>query len=298
VRGLKLDGPVALRPIVKERVWGVERLPKWYPQPEPGRPVGEAWLTAAECEAETGETLGELARGNPAAFGADTNGFPLLIKMLFPREKLSVQVHPNDAEAQAVGHPRGKTECWYIVQAEPGATVAVGLKEPMTGEQVRAAIADQTLEGKLRHLPVKAGDMVYVDAGTVHAIGPGVTVLETQEYSDITYRLYDYGRPRELHVEQGLAVVRNSNEAGLLAPVAKHGFVRLVASPYFVVDRFSVDGEAELGDVGKMQILVALEDGCSVGTTALPAGWAVVVPAAETAYRLRGVGEVVRIAQG
>jgi mannose-6-phosphate isomerase len=289
---------VALRPIVKERVWGVERLPKWYPQPEPGRPVGEAWLTAAECEAETGEMLGELARGNPAAFGADTNGFPLLIKMLFPREKLSVQVHPNDAEAQALGHPRGKTECWYIVQAEPGATVAVGLKEPMTGEQVRAAIADQTLEGKLRHLPVKAGDMVYVDAGTVHAIGPGVTVLETQEYSDITYRLYDYGRPRELHVEQGLAVVRNSNEAGLLAPVAKHGFVRLVASPYFVVDRFSVDGEAELGDVGKMQILVALEDGCSVGTTALPAGWAVVVPAAETAYRLRGVGEVVRIAQG
>ena len=298
MRGLKLDGPVALRPIVKERVWGVERLPKWYPQPEPGRPVGEAWLTAAECEAETGEMLGELARGNPAAFGADTNGFPLLIKMLFPREKLSVQVHPNDAEAQAVGHPRGKTECWYIVQAEPGATVAVGLKEPMTGEQVRAAIADQTLEGKLRHLPVKAGDMVYVDAGTVHAIGPGVTVLETQEYSDITYRLYDYGRPRELHVEHGLAVVRNSNEAGLLAPVAKHGFVRLVASPYFVVDRFSVDGEAELGDVGKMQILVALEDGCSVGTTALPAGWAVVVPAAETAYRLRGVGEVVRIAQG
>jgi len=99
-------------------------------------------------------------------------------------------------------------------------------------------------------------------------------------------------------VEHGLAVVRNSNEAGLLAPVAKHGFVRLVASPYFVVDRFSVDGEAELGDVGKMQILVALEDGCSVGTTALPAGWAVVVPAAETAYRLRGVGEVVRIAQG
>ena len=298
MRGLKLDGPVALRPIVKERVWGVERLPKWYPQPEPGRPVGEAWLTAAECEAETGEMLGELARGNPAAFGADTNGFPLLIKMLFPREKLSVQVHPNDAEAQALGHPRGKTECWYIVQAEPGATVAVGLKEPMTGEQVRAAIADQTLEGKLRHLPVKAWDMVYVDAGTVHAIGPGVTVLETQEYSDITYRLYDYGRPRELHVEQGLAVVRNSNEAGLLAPVAKHGFVRLVASPYFVVDRFSVDGEAELGDVGKMQILVALEDGCSVGTTALPAGWAVVVPAAETAYRLRGVGEVVRIAQG
>jgi mannose-6-phosphate isomerase len=130
----------------------------------------------------------------------------------------------------------------------------------------------------------------------VHAIGPGVTVLETQEYSDITYRLYDYGRPRELHVEQGLAVVRSSSEAGLVAPLAMEGFVRLVASPYFVVDRFSVDGEAELGGVGKMQILAALGEGCSVGTTVLPAGWAVVVPAAETGYRLRGVGDVVRIA--
>jgi len=296
VSGRKFDGPVALRPILKERVWGVERLPAWYPQPEPGKPVGEAWLTAEECAAESGETLGDMARADAAAFGADANGFPLLVKMLFPREKLSVQVHPNDAEAQALGQPRGKTECWYIVQADPGATVAVGLTEPMTGEQVRAAIADQTLECKLRHLPVKAGDMVYVDAGTVHAIGPGVTVLETQEYSDITYRLYDYGRPRELHVEQGLAVVRSSSEAGLVAPLAMEGFVRLVASPYFVVDRFSVDGEAELGGVGKMQMLVALGEGCSVGTTALPAGWAVVVPAAEAAYRLRGVGDVVRIA--
>jgi mannose-6-phosphate isomerase len=293
---LKLEGPVALRPILKERVWGAERLPEWYPQPEPGRPVGEAWLTAEECAAESGETLGELARGRAAAFGADDNGFPLLVKMLFPREKLSVQVHPNDAEAQALGLPRGKTECWYIVQAEPGATVAVGLAEPMTGEQVRAAIADSVIEGKLRHLPVKAGDMVYVDAGTVHAIGPGVTVLETQEYSDITFRLYDYGRPREMHLEEGLAVVRSSSEAGLVAPVAMQGFVRLVRSPYFVVDRFSVDGEAELGDVGKMQILVALSEGCSVATTALPAGWAVVVPATEKAYRLHGVGDVVRIA--
>jgi mannose-6-phosphate isomerase len=296
VSGLGFEGPVTLRPILKERVWGVERLPAWYPQPVPGRPVGEAWLTAEECAVESGETLGELARADAAAFEADANGFPLLVKMLFPREKLSVQVHPNDAEAQAQGLPRGKTECWYIVQAEPGATVAVGLKEPMTSEQVRAAIADKTLEGKLRHLPVKAGDMVYVDAGTVHAIGPGVTVLETQEYSDITYRLYDYGRPRELHVEQGLNVVRSSNEAGLVKPVEKEGFVRLVTSPYFVVDRFSVEGEAELGGVGKMQILVALGEGCSVGTTALPAGWAVVVPAAETGYWLRGVGDVVRIA--
>ena len=288
--------PLVLRPLLVERVWGVERLPAWYPQPEPGRPVGEAWLTAEECTASDGQTLGELARRDPAAFGADASGFPLLVKMLFPREKLSVQVHPNDAEAQALGQPRGKTECWYIVAAEPGATIALGLVEPMTAAQIRAAIADQTLEAKLRHLPVTAGDMVYVPAGTVHAIGPGVTVLETQEYSDITYRLYDYGRPRELHVEQGLAVVRNSSDAGLVAPQAMPGFTRLVTSSYFVVDRYAINGDAALPNLHTMQILVALSEGCSVGETALPAGWAVVVPASDVSYSLRGAGDVVRIA--
>jgi mannose-6-phosphate isomerase len=288
--------PLMLRPILRERVWGMERLPAWYPQPEPGKPVGEAWLTAEECTASDGVMLGELARRDPEAFGADAGGFPLLVKMLFPREKLSVQVHPNDAEAQALGQPRGKTECWYIVAAEPGATIALGLVEPMSAEQIRAAIADQTLEAKLRHLPVKAGDMAYVPAGTVHAIGPGVTVLETQEYSDITYRLYDYGRPRELHVEHGLAVVRNSSEAGLVAPLAMPGFTRLVTSPYFVVDRFSIDGNAALPNSKTMQILVALSEGCSVGATSLPAGWAVVLPASDVSYSLRGAGDVVRIA--
>ncbi len=289
--------PVVLRPILKERVWGVERLPLWYAQPEAGKPVGEAWLTAEECVADAaGKPLGELARRDPAGLASDAVGFPLLIKMLFPREKLSVQVHPNDAEAQSLGLPRGKTECWYIVAAEPGATVAVGLKEPQPPQQVRAAIADGSIERKLRHLPVKAGDMVYVPAGTIHAIGPGVTVLETQEYSDITYRLYDYGRPRELHLEQGLAVMRNSSDAGLVPPVPMPGFVRLVTSPYFMVDRFTLDGEAELGGTGTMQVLVALAEGCSVGATRLPAGWAVVIPAAATAHTLRGAGDVVRIA--
>jgi mannose-6-phosphate isomerase len=278
-------------------MWGAERLPAWYPQPQPGQPVGEVWLTAEECPADDGSgTLGQLARHTPQAFGADANGFPLLIKMIFSREKLSVQVHPNDAQAQALGQPRGKTECWYIVAADPGATVAVGLNEPLSPEQVRAAITDGSIEQKLRHLPVRAGDMVYVDAGTIHAIGPGVTILETQQSSDITYRLYDYGRPRELHLEQGLAVMRASNKAGLVAPLAMKGFERLVASPYFVVDRFALNGEAELGGSGAMQILVALAEGCSVGSLPLPAGWAVVLPATETAYTLRGAGEVVRIA--
>jgi mannose-6-phosphate isomerase len=291
-------GPVELLPTMVERIWGVEELPAWYEQPETGKRIGEVWLTAESCVAADGpwqgKSLAEMAKLRPEAMGGAE--FPLLIKILLPREKLSVQVHPNDAEAQAMGQPRGKSECWYVLSAEAGATVAVGFREEISSGQIREAIADGTLEDKLNYLPVKAGDMVYVDAGTVHAIGPGMVVLETQQYSDVTYRLYDYGRPRELHVDAGLAVSKTKTKAGLVAPVAMERFVRLVDSPYFVVDRFSVNGEAALGLAERMQMVVALGDGCFVGERALKPGCVVVLPAEGTAYGIRGEGEVIRIA--
>ena len=300
-------GPIALRPIFQERIWGVQTLPAWYPQPAPGKPIGEAWLTAETCVVDSGplegKSLAELASLYPEAL-ANTSGvgFPLLIKTLFPREKLSVQVHPNDAEALALGQPRGKTECWYVLSAEPGATVAVGFREPLSIEDIRTAIADKTLEDKLAYIPVEPGDMVYVDAGTVHAIGPGMVVLETQQYSDVTYRLYDYGRPRELHVDAGLAVSRTTSAAGLVAPVAMDGFTRLVASAYFVVDRFKLaPAPAPLGNADNLQMLFALSDGATVegggSTTRLTAGRVVILPAEGIDYSLRGTGEVIRIAQ-
>ncbi len=302
-------GPVRLRPIFSERIWGVERLPEWYTQPPEGQRIGEAWLTADTCVAEfgaqAGGTFGDLVRGRPGSFAATPEGdFPLLVKVLLPREKLSVQVHPNDAQAQAAGHPRGKTECWYVLSAEKGAQIALGFREPLSAEQIRASIESQTLEEKLQYVPVKAGDMVYVDANTVHAIGPGMVVLETQEYSDVTYRLYDYGRPRELHVDAGLAVSRSATQAGIVARTAMGEFDRLIQSPYFVVDRFPLQNDVAvpLGGAERMQMLVALGEGCAVtwGTTQtlpLPPGWVVVLPAEGVAYNLRGAGEVIRIAQ-
>jgi mannose-6-phosphate isomerase len=308
--GVVSSGPIALRPIAQERVWGVTELPGWYAPPAQGKPIGELWLTAVECvaqsEAAQGKTLGALAEAAPERFGARAGqGFPLLVKMLFPQEKLSVQVHPNDAEAQVLGQPRGKTECWYVLSAEPGAEVALGFREGVSKEELRAAIVSNTLEEKLRYVPVKAGDMVYVDAGTVHAIGGGMVVLETQEYSDVTYRLYDYGRPRELHVDAGLGVSKTETQAGLVAPVQMDGFARLCSSPYFVVDKFVLaGGSAELGKVGEMQLLVALDDGCFVESsagTAVPLlpGWATLLPAEDVAYRLRSAfgATVVRIAE-
>ena len=206
-------GPVLLLPRFVERIWGSASLePYFAAQPDQTGPIGEVWLTATDCQVSgSSQTLGDLAAAEPAAFGCEVPGeFPLLLKLLFPTDKLSVQVHPNNAEAQAtLGQPRGKTECWYVLSADAGAEVAVGFREPLSPAAMQQAIADGSIEQHLRKLPVRAGDMIFVDAGTVHAIGPGMVLLETQQYSDVTYRLWDYGRPRELHIEAGLAVTRS-----------------------------------------------------------------------------------------
>jgi mannose-6-phosphate isomerase len=297
---------VVLRPWLSERIWGCMELPEFLEQPKPGHPVGEAWLTSVDCavEGQGDTTLGEVTRAWPKEFGAVQPGeFPLLMKFLFPREWLSVQVHPSDAEAQAIGQPRGKNECWYVLSAEPDARLALGFREEITAAEIERAIHEGTLESKLRYLSVQAGDMVYVEAGTIHAIGPGMVVLETQQYSDTTYRLYDYGRPRELHLKDGLAVTKARTGAGLVAPVEQDGFTRLISSPYFVVDRFwtAAGSSKDLGLGGRMQILVALHEGASVrdgsASVELPAGRAVVLPGRENArYVLEGVGktEVIR----
>ena len=206
--------------------------------------MGEAWLTGPESVVETGRVTGQTL----AAVAAElcrlqlwaAAEFPLLVKLLFPSDKLSVQVHPDDAQAQAMGQPRGKTECWYVLEAEPGATIALGLKPGATADAVRAAIADGTLEELMEWVPVAVGDMVFVDAGTVHAIGPGVVLLETQQTCDITFRMYDYGRPRELHVEQALQVMKTKTAAGKVAPRKMDGFTRLIEQKYFVVDRYDL----------------------------------------------------------
>lgn len=133
---------------------------------------------------------------------------PLLVKYIFTNENLSIQVHPTDAEAQAVGLPGGKSECWYVLDAEPGATLGIGTKRPLDREALRASALDGTLASLIDWKPVQAGSLFYIPAGTVHAIGGGVTLVEVQTNNDVTYRLFDYGRPRELHLDAGVAVSR------------------------------------------------------------------------------------------
>ncbi len=289
--------PFRVGPKFAARIWGKDSLQPWYGETGVQGKVGEAWLTGPECVVETGErtgaTLAEMAKEYPAQLG---NGeFPLLVKMLFPSEKLSVQVHPNDAEARKIGLSRGKTECWYVLEAEPGATVACGLKSGVGVEDMRKAIADGTLENLMEWLPVSVGDMVFVDAGTVHAIGPGVVLLEVQQTCDVTYRLFDYGRPRALHLDDGLAVVKLKTSAGKVKPVAWDGFTRLIEAEYFVVDRF----ELKAGETIEMPMdgtgcVASLRGSAAVNAVEFGAGQAVVVPEGSVALSSKSGATVVR----
>jgi mannose-6-phosphate isomerase len=240
--------PFLIEPFLSPRIWGYKDLRPWYNIIAEADPIGEVWLTGDQCSVvsgvQSGKTLGELFQQFPEEMLGTTahSGSPLLIKVLFAREKLSVQVHPDDAMAQKYGEPRGKTECWYAIAAEPGAVVAAGLKPGVTLDQVRKGIHDGTLEESLQLLPVSQGDMVFVDAGTVHAIWPGSILLETQQNSDLTYRMYDYGRPRELHIEKSLEATRLVTRAGKVPPEVLEDRTILIHEDYFCVERMQVSG--------------------------------------------------------
>lgn len=237
--------PFRLRPWFRTRVWGVRDLAPWYDYKIVGEPIGEVWLSGDDCVVDSGPLAGQTfvsvfeQRGEElvGAAASDQERFPLLMKILFPQEKLSVQVHPGDAMAREHGEPHGKTECWYALEAEPGASVALGLHAGVTLDAMRTAIDSGSLEEMLEWVPVVKGDMIFVDAGTVHAVGPGVVLLETQQNSDMTYRLYDYGRPRELHLKEGLKATRVQTAAGKVPAKIDGDHAVLVESNYFRVDR-------------------------------------------------------------
>ncbi len=249
--------PFLIEPRFVGRVWGFNDLRPWYDRVaessgtgrEGSEPIGEVWLTGDECTVATGlhagKTLAQLFIDVPQAMlgsVAPSTESPLLVKMIFAREKLSVQVHPDDRLAQKYGQPRGKTECWYALAAEPGAQVAAGLKPGVTMEQIRAGIHVGTLEECLTLLPVSRGDMVFVDAGTVHAIWPGSILLETQQNCDLTYRMYDYGRPRELHIDKSIEATRLVTRAGKVPAKPLADRTLLIDVEYFCVERIPVDG--------------------------------------------------------
>jgi mannose-6-phosphate isomerase len=238
-----------MEPRFDNRVWGFRDLRPWYDKVAVGDPIGEVWLTGDDSVVATGphggKRLGDLFKEMHASLlgpAAPVPDSPLLVKVLFAREKLSVQVHPDDRMAQKYGDPRGKTECWYCLDAEPDASLALGLKPGITLVQVEEQIHAGTLESSLNVVPVSAGDMIFVDAGTVHAIWPGSILLETQQNCDLTYRMFDYGRPRELHVAKSLEATRLQTRAGKVAPQPLADRTVLIDSEYFRIERIPISG--------------------------------------------------------
>ncbi|MGB8916869.1 MAG: type I phosphomannose isomerase catalytic subunit [Candidatus Sulfotelmatobacter sp.] len=304
--------PLLMLPAFDPRPWGTHDLSPIYPNHHFEEKIGEAWLTGDDCKVANGPCAGQTLAQVSKKFqrelvgdaARDPQRFPLLLKFLFPHEKLSVQVHPDDEQARRVGQPWGKTECWYVVHAKPGAQIALGLKPGVTVAQFGEAINEKRAEEVLNWLNVYTGDMIYVSGGTVHTLGPGSVIVETQQQSDTTYRLYDYGRPRDLHLKEGLAAVKLKVASGKVlrpAPQEIRGSNNrqavLVAAPYFVVDMFEMKDAQELStrdESGKSsaQILVAVE-GCGVVEAAgaepvtMAKGDAVVIPASVERFTVR-----------
>jgi mannose-6-phosphate isomerase len=305
--------PLLMQPGFDPRPWGTLDLSPIYPNHKFGEKIGEAWLSGDGCKVANGplkgKSLAELSeqyqRKLVGEAARDAKRFPLLLKFLFPHEKLSVQVHPDDAQAVRVGQPWGKTECWYVAHAKPGSQIALGLKPGVTAAQLGEAIHQNRAEEVLNWINVYAGDMIYVAGGTVHTLGPGSIIVETQQQSDTTYRLYDYGRPRELHLKDGLAAVKEKVKSGKVlraAPVelgiSKNRWSPLVEAPYFVVEMFECKSPTpplttrDESGRSSAQILVAVE-GCGVIEVAgmepvtLAKGDAVVIPACTEQFQVR-----------
>ncbi len=194
----------------------------------------------------------------------ETPEVPLLVKFLFTSEALSVQAHPDDAYAQLHHNSPGKTEMWHVLTAEKGARIAAGFRERVTREQVRAAALDGSIVNLLEWFEARPGDNFFIPAGTVHAIGAGLTICEIQQRSDVTYRLYDYGRGRELHLDSGLAVSR-------LGPHAARGGAK-IACPHFVTERLDVTGRMSLAASSQNETLICIEGEGEIGGQRFAAG--------------------------
>lgn len=201
-----------LNPILSEKIWGYEQ-----------------WIASTHPDGRQKDFFEALGKE-----------YPLLVKVIQANDTLSVQVHPDDEQARLLENdPRGKTECWYVLHAEPGAKLVFGLNREYSTSELKKAIDEKALESCLNSVEVHAGDFIFIPSGTVHAIGGGLRLLEVQQSSNITYRLYDWGRPRELHVEKGLKVIKNR---GLQNPVKFSGNFDC---EYFTLEEVSVNGNYE-----------------------------------------------------
>lgn len=307
--------PIKVNPAFKDYIWGGQKLRTVYGKKTDLSPLAESWELSCHPDGPSviiggehnGKTLDSYIRENPACLGTgyDSKELPILIKLIDAQDNLSVQVHPNDEQAKAWEGQNGKTEMWYVVQADEGAMMTCGMKQDTSKADFEKAILDNTVGELLNTVPSKAGDVFFVEAGTVHAIGKGNVIAEIQQNSNVTYRLYDYGRvgkdgkTRELHIEKGVkASCCNATEARKI-PLCSDGTRLLGSCRYFAVKEISVSGQVKLtADEKSYHALVVVAgsvklecpDYCEEVTT----GETVFIPASLGEYKLSGNATVLQ----
>lgn len=254
--------PIILTPVFKEMIWGGNRLKTEFGYEIPGDDTGECWAISAhpngDCVVQEGEYAGlhlsELWNEHRDLFGnLEGDRFPLLIKLIDAKADLSIQVHPNDAYAKEhESGSLGKTECWYVVDCEEGAEIVIG-HHAKTHEEVKKMIQNKQWSEFIRVVPVHKGDFFQINPGCLHAIKGGTLILETQQNSDITYRVYDYdrlsnGKPRELHIEKSIDVIEAPFVPYQVSATKEtgEGYERqnLITCPYYAVDKICINGTA------------------------------------------------------
>ncbi len=305
--------PLRLTAVQKEKVWGGRNLERLFGKSlPPGARIGETWEAWNGCVVENGTHAGRALQSlidedSAGILGtAGDKRFPLLFKFIDAQEDLSVQAHPDDARAQSMEHqPFGKTEAWYIVDAEPNAKLILGFKRDVKSEDVAAGLRNKNLVALLSSVPVQRGDVVFVPAGTVHAIGKGIVLAEIQENSDITYRLYDWDRQdagRELHIDQSLRVFsgKRIEQPKIPSIVVRHPQFDeryLVACRYFVLTLIEARGRCDgLATNNKFQILSVIDGAANIlfgaelaSSVSAEQGQTIVLPARLGAYAIAPV---------
>lgn len=237
-------------PYKSEKIWGYEN-----------------WIISTHAAGESSVQTGDERFNGKLLSAAVGKEFPLIAKIIQADETLSVQVHPDEEYARRVENTCGKTECWYVLGATPDARIVYGLNRNYTREELKEALNGQKLEECLRYVKVEKGDFVFIPAGTVHAICGGVRLLEVQEPCDVTYRLYDWGRPREIHVEKGLDVLKCG------VPDVIKNFDDVFSCDYFTLEKGSAIGSVEItSDVGFLACTSAV-GGKTPDTPAAKSGW-------------------------
>lgn len=311
--------PIPMRPAFRYgdmTPWGGDQLKRYFGMDVPDPRTGEAMMLSAiphlESVTSTGETLTALIEANGSRLTGLPQGeaFPLLLKLLAAKDSLSVQVHPDDAYAKAHENKLGKTEAWVILHAEKGASILYGVREGVSIDDLRRALeGGEDIEPMIRRVPVKAGDVFYMPAGMVHAIGGGITLYEIQQSSDVTYRLWDFnrvnaaGEKRPLHLKQSLDVINVAlrGRQTELPPADKPQTARLLDVPAFTLDCVAVNGESELPTAPTFRILTALAGlllSWEGDAAELDAGDTVLLPANCPPLRITGVGRALVAGMG